>query len=472
MRTLHWFRNDLRLQDNPALLAACQQGEVLPVFILDTDEPVRSVLGGASRAWLHQSLTALDASLNNNLVMLKGSAQTLIPDLCARYQIEAVTWNRGYEPWTIQRDSGLKTALKANGLSVTSYNGALLFEPWDTVKKDGYPYRVYTPFYKHCMANLATRTPGVLNTARIQVVPHGEQAGLESLALRPKVAWDEAMLMDWAPGEQGAQGRLQHFLATGMGDYREGRDFPAKRSVSGLSAHLHFGEISPHQILASVRAESPADDNQTHFIKELVWREFSYNLLYHFPTLQEKNLQAKFDHFPWETDETFLKAWQTGQTGYPIVDAGMRELRQTGSMHNRVRMIVASFLIKNLKLHWHHGERWFWDCLVDADLASNSASWQWCAGSGADAAPYFRIFNPITQGQRFDPDGAYTRRYVPELKRMPSKYLYEPWACPVEISRAAGVVIGKDYPAPIVEVKASREAALAAFSEMKRRAES
>ncbi|MBT7388975.1 MAG: deoxyribodipyrimidine photo-lyase, partial [Gammaproteobacteria bacterium] len=349
MRTLHWFRNDLRLQDNPALLAACQQGEVLPVFILDTDEPVRSVLGGASRAWLHQSLTALDASLNNNLVMLKGSAQTLIPDLCARYQIEAVTWNRGYEPWTIQRDSGLKTALKANGLSVTSYNGALLFEPWDTVKKDGYPYRVYTPFYKHCMANLATRTPGVLNTARIQVVPHGEQAGLESLALRPKVAWDEAMLMDWTPGEQGAQGRLQHFLATGMGDYREGRDFPAKRSVSGLSAHLHFGEISPHQILASVRAESPADDNQTHFIKELVWREFSYNLLYHFPTLQEKNLQAKFDHFPWETDETFLKAWQTGQTGYPIVDAGMRELRQTGSMHNRVRMIVASFLIKNLK---------------------------------------------------------------------------------------------------------------------------
>jgi len=270
MRTLHWFRNDLRLQDNPALLAACQQGEVLPVFILDTDEPARSVPGGASRAWLQRSLIALNASLNNRLVMLKGSAQALMPHLCERYQIEAVTWNRGYEPWTIQRDSALKTALKAKGLMVTSFNGALLFEPWDTVKKDGYPYRVYTPFYKHCMANLSPRTPGVLDTARIRMVPHAEHSGIESLALRPRVPWDDAMLAGWMPGEQGAQGRLQHFLATGMGDYRAGRDFPAKRSVSGLSAHLHFGEISPHQVLASVRAESPSDDNQAHFIKEIM----------------------------------------------------------------------------------------------------------------------------------------------------------------------------------------------------------
>jgi deoxyribodipyrimidine photo-lyase len=289
------------------------------------------------------------------------------------------------------------------------------------------------------------------------------------LGLRPSPEWDQGLLEHWVPGEAGAEARLSEFLASGLTDYRVGRDYPAERSVSRLSPHLHHGEISPHQILERLQA-FPTDDNHEHFVRELVWREFAYHLLYHFPELPHRNLQSKFDHFPWTDDAERLAAWQQGRTGYPIVDAGMRELWQTGSMHNRVRMIVASFLVKNLRLHWQHGLRWFWDCLVDADLASNSASWQWCAGSGADAAPYFRIFNPITQGQRFDPKGEYTKRFLPELAAMPSKYLFEPWNAPAAVLHEAGVILGENYPQPIVDVKASREAALEAFAEMKRRA--
>ena len=289
------------------------------------------------------------------------------------------------------------------------------------------------------------------------------------MGLRPSPEWDQGLLEHWVPGEAGAEARLSEFLASGLTDYRVGRDYPAERSVSRLSPHLHHGEISPHQILERLQA-FPTDDNHEHFVRELVWREFAYHLLYHFPELPHRNLQSKFDHFPWTDDAERLAAWQQGRTGYPIVDAGMRELWQTGSMHNRVRMIVASFLVKNLRLHWQHGLRWFWDCLVDADLASNSASWQWCAGSGADAAPYFRIFNPITQGQRFDPKGEYTKRFLPELAAMPSKYLFEPWNAPAAVLHEAGVILGENYPQPIVDVKASREAALEAFAEMKRRA--
>jgi deoxyribodipyrimidine photo-lyase len=292
---------------------------------------------------------------------------------------------------------------------------------------------------------------------------------IEALGLRPSPEWDQGLLEHWVPGEVGAEARLSEFLASGLTDYRVGRDYPAERSVSRLSPHLHHGEISPHQILERLQA-FPTDDNHEHFVRELVWREFAYHLLYHFPELPHRNLQSKFDHFPWTDDAERLAAWQQGRTGYPIVDAGMRELWQTGSMHNRVRMIVASFLVKNLRLHWQHGLRWFWDCLVDADLASNSASWQWCAGSGADAAPYFRIFNPITQGQRFDPKGEYTKRFLPELAAMPSKYLFEPWNAPAAVLHEAGVILGENYPQPIVDVKASREAALEAFAEMKRRA--
>ena len=468
MRTLHWFRNDLRVQDNPGLTVAAARGEVLPVFIVDSDQPESSKPGAASNAWLHRSLEQLNASLSGGLLTKKGSASALIIEICKSYQIDAVTWNRGYEPYSIKRDTALKVALKEAGIQVDSFNASLLYEPWDAVKKDGTPYRVYTPFYKHSQANLEIRRTASLEVSQLNLIwPEGD-AAIDDLELLPRVGWDQDMMRHWQPGEIGARQRLDTFIEQGLKDYRVGRDFPAKASVSRLSPHLHFGEISPHQVAATLSARAPRTDNFEHFTKELVWREFSYHLLYHFSDLPEKNLQPKFDHFPWEDNADWLHAWQRGKTGYPIVDAGMRELWQTGSMHNRVRMIVASFLVKNLRLHWRHGMQWFWNCLVDADLASNSAGWQWCAGSGADAAPYFRIFNPITQGQRFDPEGAYTLKYVPELKKLPHKYLFDPWNCPPEVADKLGFSLGRDYPNPIVDVKQSREMALMAFTEMKR----
>ncbi|MGB1342306.1 MAG: cryptochrome/photolyase family protein [Pseudomonadales bacterium] len=468
MRTLHWFRNDLRVQDNPGLSVAAARGEVLPVFIVDSDQPESSKPGAASNAWLHRSLEQLNASLSGGLLTKKGSASALIIQLCEAYQIDAVTWNRGYEPYSIQRDTALKIALKEAGIQVDSFSAALLYEPWDAVKKDGTPYRVYTPFYKHSQANLEIRQITSLTSNQLNLIQLQTDAAIDDLELLPKIGWDQGMMRHWQPGEEGARARLDAFIEQGLKDYRVGRDFPAKASVSRLSPHLHFGEISPHQVSATLSARAPRTDNFEHFTKELIWREFSYHLLYHFPHLPEKNLQPKFDHFPWEDNLVWLDAWQRGKTGYPIVDAGMRELWQTGSMHNRVRMIVASFLVKNLRLHWRHGMQWFWDCLVDADLASNSAGWQWCAGSGADAAPYFRIFNPITQGQRFDPEGEYTLKYLPELKKLPLKYLYDPWNCPPEIADQLDFSLGTDYPQPIVDVKQSREMALMAFTEMKR----
>lgn len=468
MRTLHWFRNDLRVQDNPGLSAAASRGAVLPAFIVDSDQPEVCKPGAASDAWLHCSLERLNGSLSGGLLTKKGSAFALILELCKTYRIDAVTWNRGYEPYSIERDTALKTALKEAGIQVDSFSAGLLYEPWHAVKKDGTPYRVYTPFYKHSQANLKIRGTESLEMSQLNLIRLEEDAAIDDLELRPGIGWDQDMMRHWQPGEIGARQRLEIFIEEGLKDYRVGRDFPAKASVSRLSPHLHFGEISPHQVAAALSARAPRTDNFEHFTKELVWREFSYHLLYHFPDLPERNLQSKFDHFPWEDNADWLHAWQHGKTGYPIVDAGMRELWQTGSMHNRVRMIVASFLVKNLRLHWRHGMQWFWDCLVDADLASNSAGWQWCAGSGADAAPYFRIFNPITQGQRFDPEGAYTLKYVPELKKLPLKYLFDPWNCPPEVADQLSFSLGSDYPNPIVDVKQSREMALMAFTEMKR----
>ena len=286
------------------------------------------------------------------------------------------------------------------------------------------------------------------------------------MQLLPDIPWHKKMEQYWQPGETGAHKRFEEFLDNGLKDYKEGRNYPARSNVSRLSPHLHFGEISPRQVWQDICARMIADRCERdgeHFLSELGWREFSYNLLYHFPELPRINLQKKFDRFPWRNDIDALKAWQRGQTGYPIVDAGMRELWGTGYMHNRVRMIVGSFLVKNLLLHWHHGEDWFWDTLVDADLANNSAGWQWIAGCGADAAPYFRIFNPVTQGRKFDSQGIYVRRYVPEISQLPDKYLHSPWEAPQEVLTQAGVRLGENYPAPIVDLKQSRERALAAF---------
>jgi deoxyribodipyrimidine photo-lyase len=356
---------------------------------------------------------------------------------------------------------------------VQSHAGTLLWEPWHNLKKDGTPYKVFTPYYRNGLATQPAPVPAAkINLAELSAALHDctqPNTKIDSLDLLPAVDWHESMLSHWTPGEAGAQSQLANFLEAGIEDYREGRDFPARMSVSRLSPHLHFGEISPNEaaFAANQSGQRGHESQAEHFVRELVWREFSYYLLYHFPSLTDVNMKSEFDRFPWLDEAELRSAWQRGMTGYPIIDAGMRELYTTGYMHNRVRMIVASFLIKNLMQDWRHGEKWFWDCLVDADLASNSCSWQWVAGSGADAAPYFRIFNPVTQSQKFDPDGEYIRRFVPELARLPAKYLHDPSAAPAMELSLAGIELGKDYPAAIVDLKQTRERALAAYKTLR-----
>ncbi len=468
---IHWFRQDLRVSDNPAFVAAVKAGDVLPVYILDDTNAGEYRMGAASRWWLHHSLASLDHSLDGKLSLFSGDAMEIILQLVNSHEVSAVCWNRCYEPWRIERDSRIKKALDKRGIKVESFNGSLLWEPMSLLKKDKTPYKVFTPFYrKGCLGQPQPReplaAPGKVTFADVS----SESLSLEELELLPRIPWDKQLEPHWQIGEDGAQQRLAEFIESGIDDYKEGRNFPSRLKVSRLSPYLHFGEISPNQVWHAIRAVGD-DQNVDHFCSELGWREFSHNLLYHFPGLPRENLQVRFNNFPWQDNGEYLENWQKGMTGYPIVDAGMRELWQTGLMHNRVRMIVGSFLVKNLLLHWHHGERWFWDCLVDADLANNSASWQWIAGCGADAAPYFRIFNPVTQAQKFDPDGHYIRRYVPELAALPNKYLFSPWLAPDEILAEAGVKLGETYPGPIVDLKVSRERALEAFKATKQTVE-
>jgi len=462
-----WFRQDLRIKDNPALVEAAMAGELLPIYILDDNNANNAKIGAASRVWLHHALADLNQSLQGHLNVFKGDAHTILQQICNDNTINAIYWNRCYEPWRISRDRNIKRVLSDQGVAVHSYNASLLWEPWQTLKKDQTPYKVFTPFYRRaCLSAMTPRTP----LAQAENITFSRKLSasstLEALDLLPKLAWHKSIEQHWTISEQGAADTLVTFLEQGVSHYHEGRDYPAKAATSRLSPYLHFGQISPNQVWhQSLNREQ--NQHLDTFQTELAWREFSYSLLYHFPQLPSKNLQVKFDHFPWQWGGEKLTAWQQGNTGYPIVDAGMRELWQTGFMHNRVRMIVGSFLVKNLLLHWQQGEAWFWDCLVDADLASNSASWQWIAGCGADAAPYFRIFNPITQGQKFDGSGDYTRRYIPELKDLPDKYLHQPWTAPESVLVQANIVLGETYPTPIVNLKTSREQALAAFQTLK-----
>ena len=464
--SIHWFRQDLRLSDNPAFSLAVKHKHILPIYILDDDNAGDYALGAASRLWLHHSLIALNRSLSGALSCYHGCPITILTELVARFNPKAIYWNRCYEPWQIKRDAKIKAYFKSKGIEVVSQNGSLLWEPWQIQKKDGNPYKVFTPFYqKGCLQAPLPRKP--LQTPQKQSYCHDKNHALHvnELKLLVNLKWEQQLLSNWEIGESFAQKRLTHFLNEGLGYYKIGRDFPNKTYVSRLSPYLHFGEISPNQLWYDARALAN-DDNVDHFCSELGWREFSYNQLYYNPELPKENLQSKFDNFPWVKDEALLKAWQQGQTGIPMVDAGMRELWQTGYMHNRVRMIVGSFLVKNLRHHWHHGERWFWDTLVDADLANNSASWQWIAGCGADAAPYFRIFNPVTQSQKFDPEGFYIRRFLPEIALLPNRYLFSPWEAPKVILQEAGVVLGKTYPHPVVDLKKSRAMALSCFQSL------
>ncbi len=443
---LFWFRQDLRLHDNTALNAAIAAGfDILPIFILDDDSAGEWKRGAASRWWLHESLLALNASLDGKLSVFKGRADDILNQLIKTHDIKAVFWNRCYEPWRIARDKAIKETLKSIGIPAHTFKDSLLWEPWEALKEDGTPYRVFTPFYsKGCHGRSAPLPP-----ASLPHIPESVQAGtslsIDALELLPKIEWYHGMKAQWQPGENGARKKFEDFLKTGLNRYKEGRDRPDLTNVSALSPHLHFGEISIRQVWQRTRqvaASEGLEKDADKFCAELGWREFSYNLLYHFPTLPREPLQARFQHFPWEDNQAYLKAWQQGRTGIPIVDAGMRQLYQTGWMHNRVRMIVASVLVKNMLIHWHEGENWFWDCLVDADLANNAASWQWVSGCGADAAPYFRIFNPVTQGEKFDPHQAYIKKWVPEFGT-------------------------SNYPPPIIDLKETRERALSAFEKIK-----
>ncbi len=468
-----WFRQDLRLSDNPALAAAVDGGSpVLPLFILD--DSLERLPGGASRWWLHGSLESLAADLARTgapLVLRRGDATTVLAALAAETGAARVVWNRCYEPAARARDTGIKQALKVAGVEVQSFNGSLLHEPWTVETKQGGSYGVYSPFARACFAK-GDPPPPIPAPAGItaSVSLSGDSlADWQLLPSRPD--WAGGLRETWQPGEAGARARLASFLENAVGGYKEDRNRPDMTGTSGLSPHLHWGDISPRTVWQAARsrmAEGGVDAGGEHFLKELLWREFSYHLLYHHPELPSEPLRENFAAFPWAEDPEGLAAWQQGRTGFPIVDAGMRELWHTGWMHNRVRMIAASFLVKDLLVPWQDGERWFWDTLVDADLANNAASWQWVAGCGADAAPYFRIFNPVLQGQRYDPAGAYVRRWVPEIAALPDKHLHAPWEAPPELLAEHGICLGETYPAPIVDHAMARDRALAAYERIRK----
>jgi deoxyribodipyrimidine photo-lyase len=474
---LLWFRQDLRLTDNPALRAAEAAGPVIPVYILDDLSPGPWTMGGASRWWLHHSLTALETSLQekgSRLILRCGNAAEEIEKLVHETGATSVFWNRCYEPYAVKRDRDLKASLKAQGVAATSFNAALLFEPHEIVNRSGEPFKVFSPFWRACRAKgdppAPTPAPKIIPSP--QSWPHSDTLpDLKLLSTRPD--WAGGLRDNWTPGEGGAQTRLRDFLHETMEDYAGARDVPGLEATSRLSPHLHFGEIGPRQIFHAIhfalhetRSAALAKSGEK-FLAELGWREFCHSLLFHNPTLPDGNLRAEFDRFPWQNSGANLRAWRRGLTGYPIVDAGMRQLWRTGWMHNRVRMVAASFLIKHLLLDWRHGEEWFWDTLVDADLANNAAGWQWVAGSGADASPFFRIFNPVLQGEKFDADGAYVRTWVPELARLQDHLIHRPWeASPVELAEA-GIVLGASYPHPVIAHDQARQRALRAFQSLR-----
>ena len=475
--TILWFRQDLRLQDNPAFAAALKRGgPVLPVYILDDAGEGDWPAGGASRWWLHHSLAALDAALKergSRLLLAQGATAQVMASLVKQGNASAVYWNRRYEPAIIERDKQLKAELTAGGIEARSFNAALLFEPHTVQNKSGGPFQVFTPFWRHCLT-LPVEVPVKLPAGDFPAPPKWPASlALAELGLLPKIKWDAGLAAAWQPGESAAAKRLKQFAAGAMADYGDQRNLPAIDGTSALSPYLHFGEIGPRQIWEAVRAQSkesgvfPSSRGAQVFLSEVGWREFAHHLLFHFPQTPAAPLRAEFARFPWQKNPRQLQAWRKGRTGYPIVDAGMRQLWTTGWMHNRVRMIVASFLVKHLRLTWQEGAAWFWDTLVDADLANNTLGWQWSAGCGADAAPYFRVFNPFLQGAKFDPEGDYVRRWVPELANLPKEFIHLPWEAPMDVLAESGVTLGKTYPQPIVDHGEARDAALAAFKSLR-----
>jgi deoxyribodipyrimidine photo-lyase len=465
--TILWFRNDLRLTDHTALLAATETGRpVLPVFILDDASPGSWAMGRASRWWLHHSLAALRQSLAERgcqLILRRGDSVAIITEIADRTGASEVFTGGSAEPWARTVD---RAAAGCLGGTLRRMRTTTMFNPDSVRTRTGNAYSVYTPFANACLALGGPKPPlPVPKTIRAANATRSDR--LEDWDLRPtKPDWASGLRDTWTPGETGAMERAEAFLTHGVAGYAAGRDRPAGDGTSMLSPHLHFGEISAVQLWHLVHL-CPGGKSRDVFIRELLWREFCANLLWHHPSLPEDPLKAEFGKMPWCDDKPALAAWQKGQTGVPIVDAGMRQLWRTGWMHNRVRMIVASFLVKHLMIPWQDGEAWFWDTLVDADLANNAGNWQWVAGCGADAAPYFRIFNPVLQGRKFDADGEYVRQFVPELTRLDTRYIHAPWEAPSDALTEADVKLGETYPRPIVDLATGRARALAAYARVR-----
>ncbi|MBT8061191.1 MAG: deoxyribodipyrimidine photo-lyase [Xanthomonadales bacterium] len=467
-----WFRKDLRLQDNPAFAAAVNAGHaVVPLFVHAPDEEGDWAPGAASNWWLHHALDSLDLALEKAglaLVIRKGPSLEALREVAKTTSAEIVYWNRRYEPAVIERDKRIKSQLCEDGLEVRSFNASLLFEPHEIKNKSGEPFKVFTPFWKH-LRKQSIPEPVSVDLEKV-VRPENSPGSikLDELRLLPEIDWDTGFSEHWKPTLGGARQTLDEFIEQWIASYKDKRDLPATPATSQLSPYLHAGQIGPRQVWRAVQ-EAGAEDSKGGFtfLSEVAWREFAYHLLYHFPETPDQALQPAYRKFPFEPDPDHLEAWQKGQTGYPLVDAGMRQLWHIGWMHNRVRMVVASLLVKHQLQPWQDGARWFWDTLVDADLASNTMGWQWTAGCGADAAPYFRIFNPMLQGKKFDPEGNYVRKWVPELGKLPSKYIHEPWEAPADVLKEAGVELGQDYPQPVIGHREGRQRALDALSRNK-----
>jgi deoxyribodipyrimidine photo-lyase len=457
-----WFRQDLRLADHSALTAAAAAGPVVAVFILDDATPGEWCWGGASRWWLHNSLAALNSALP--LVLRSGETVSVLQTLIEESNATAVYFTRDYAPWSGALEQRIKDMCDSIGISCHRHGGFLLHEPESIRNGSGDFFKVYTPYSRVCFAKGEPRSPKPVPA----ITRHKSAVKSEALAdwklLPTKPDWASGLREAWQPGEAGARKLLEIFLDDGLEGYAEGRDRTDQAHVSRLSAHLHWGEISPHHVWyatrnATARAEGVLDRDGEKFLKEVLWREFAYHLIHHVPSFPDKPFKPEYENFPWADDGVALKKWQRGETGYPIVDAGMRELWTTGIMHNRVRMIVASFLIKDLLIPWQQGERWFWDTLVDADIGNNAAGWQWVAGCGADASPYYRVFNPVLQGEKFDPHGIYVRKWVPELKDVPDEFIHKPWEMAVPPAQ---------YPRRIIDHGVARNRALEAFKRIKK----
>lgn len=473
MTTVIWLREDLRLKDNPALHFAASKGDVYPVFIYPKG------LGAASYWWLHHSLTSLSndfSKLGIKLILRTGDAAEVLADICREVSAVNLVWNRVYSPSGVEQGGLVKERFADSSIELKSFNAQLLIEPTQIFNKQGTPFKVFTPFWRHCLSTLDPAP--TLDIPSFSNSKHSLKADIKSEPLGSwgllptSPDWSQGLGERWQPGEAGAQIRWETFISSRIRKYKDGRDIPKEENTSMLSPYLAFGEISPKQIWfdthEAVAAREVDSDNGNKFLSEIGWREFSRYLLIHFPHLLSEPFNQRFAEFPWQVDAKLLKAWQTGKTGYPIVDAGMRELWHTGYMHNRVRMLVASFLTKHCLTDWRAGMDWFWDTLVDADIGNNTASWQWAAGCGADAAPYFRIFNPILQGDKFDNEGEYIKKWVPELSKLEKRYINKPWEADPMTLKLAGITLGETYPEPVVDHREAREAALAAYQSIKK----